>query len=320
MEIKLDTVNEKAITAKAVVIGCSHNNSECNHKIHPSTDAFFTIDILPKLEPDLCMDVTKDAVPEYLKNKFQLAILEFLPSDVYNLNKAAKVLFKIDGEMGWHHIKELVHDDGFIMVVGNSTSFGYRSFLANLKFLELAHSEDFKSSVILIPKNQNLTALEVKEQIQHLPQELQDSIHTAITQEFIPSQSNDFCKLNYVPSEVNAELVDTLNQYRSFMLFVPNFHLDEELCKEIDAADALIDVLLGNAPESSLDVHQSALTGERLGEIIKIGLNGRPISELIDRVGNTEPFNDFKVKYADIKQQRSAEENVDQSFNPGYNS
>lgn len=109
------------------------------------------------------MDITKHSVPDYLKNKFQLTILEFLPSDVYNLNKPSRALFKIDGEMGWQHIKELTHDDGFIMVVGNITSFCYRSSLANLKFLELAHSEDLKASVILIPKNQNLTASEVKE-------------------------------------------------------------------------------------------------------------------------------------------------------------
>ncbi|WP_133138041.1 hypothetical protein [Legionella rowbothamii] len=317
MDTKLDTVNEKASTTQAVVIGCSHNNSECDHKIHPSRDIFFTIDILPKLEPDLCMDITKHSVPDYLKNKFQLTILEFLPSDVYNLNKPSRALFKIDGEMGWQHIKELTHDDGFIMVVGNITSFCYRSSLANLKFLELAHSEDLKASVILIPKNQNLTASEVKEKILQLSPELRDSIQIATTQGFIPSQSNEFCKSNYVPSEVNAELIDHLNQYRCMLLFVPDFHLHEELLKEIDAADALIDVLLGNAVESSLDIHQSALNRERLGGIIKAALDDKPLSALIDKTGNADPFNDFKVKYTDIKQQCSAEEDVNQAFYSG---
>ncbi len=317
MNIKLDRVNERVITAKAVVIGCSHNNSQCDHKIHPSKDAFFTIDILSKLESDLCMDVTKDNVPDYLKNKFQLVILEFLPSDAYNLNKVSKALSNIDGEMGWHHIKELTHEDGFIMIVGNSINFSYRRSFANLKFIELAYSEDFQSSVILIPKNQDLTASEVKEQIQILPQELQDSIQAATTLGFIPSQSNDFCKLNYAPSEVNAELIDALNQYRSYIFFIPNFHLEEELCKEIDAADAVVDVLLGNIPESSLNIYHNILTGERLGEIIKVGLNNRPMSALIHKVDNVESFNDFKVSYAKMKQQGSEEAVVDQSFNPG---
>ncbi|WP_428411271.1 hypothetical protein [Legionella sp.] len=48
--------------------------------------------------------------------------------------------------------------------------------------------------------------------MQLLP-ELQDAIQSATTQKFIPSPANDFCKLNYVPSEVNAELIEHLNQY-----------------------------------------------------------------------------------------------------------
>jgi hypothetical protein len=313
MDIKLDTVNEKEITAQAVVIGCSHNNSECAHERHPSKDAFFTIDILPELEPDLCMDITKDAVPDYLKNKFQLTILEFLPFDAYNLSKASE----IDGVMGWHHIKELTHDDGFIMAVGNTSSFCFRSSLANVKFLELAHSEQLEVSVILISKNQNLTASEVKEQIQYLPQELQDSIQISITtQGFTPSQANDFCKRNYAPSEVNAELIDALNLYSCLILRTPPDHpCYDELCEHKHAADALIEVLLGNAPESSLEVHQSVLTSDPLGPVIEMGLKGRLISELINKVDNAEPFYTFKEKYAGIKQQD--EESIDQSFYPG---
>lgn len=101
------------------------------------------------------------------------------------------------------------------------------------------------------------------------------------------------------------------------LLFVPDFHLHEELLKEIDAADALIDVLLGNAVESSLDIHQSALNRERLGGIIKAALDDKPLSALIDKTGNADPFNDFKVKYTDIKQQCSAEEDVNQAFYSG---
>lgn len=315
MDIKLDTVNETS-TAKAVVIGCSHSNSDCEHKMHPSKDAFFTIDIMPKIEPDLCMDITKEAVPDALKNKFYLTILEFLPFDVYNLNKVSRAYMKIDGSIGWQHIKELTHDDGFIMVVGNAPNFCYRSSFANLKFLELAHSEDFKNTVVLIPKNQNLTALEVKEQIAQLPQELQDSIQCASTQGFIPSQAYDFCQLNYVPSEINAELIDNLNQFRCMAQCIPDFHLHEGLLNGIHAADALIDVLLGNAAESSLAAHQDALNSGPLEEIITITLNGKSLGELIDKGDKTESFNDFKDKYADIKQQRLAE-NVDPSFYPG---
>ena len=315
MEIKLDSSSPRNLsTAQAAVIGCSHSNNECDHQMHASTEAFFTIDIRSELEPDLCVDITKGSVPEDLKNKFQLTILEFLPFDVYNLNKASRAYFKIDGEVGWRNINELTHEDGFIMVVGNSTNFCYRSSLANLKFLELAQNEDFEASVILIPKNQNLTAAEVKEKIQNLPQELQDAIQIATTVKFQPLPSNDFCKLNYVPSKINAELIDILNQFHCVMQLIPNFYLDKELCKEIEAADALIEVLLGNAPESSLEAYQDALSGERLGDVIKSALGEKTISELIDTSNSARSFNEYKEKYAHIKQQHLAQDNAEDSF------
>lgn len=69
MKSKLETSeDENTISAKAVVIGCSHNNGKCDHKIHPGRKDFFTIDILPTIRPDLFMDITKQKVLGQVQN------------------------------------------------------------------------------------------------------------------------------------------------------------------------------------------------------------------------------------------------------------
>jgi hypothetical protein len=321
-KVDLSIKKENISTAQAVVIGCSHNDSKCDHKMHPSKEDFFTIDILQALKPDHTMDITKEQVPTYLKNKFKLTILEYLPYDVYNYSKESKKYWNIDGEMGLNNIRELTSDDGFIMVVGNSRDFRFRNSIASLNYLEIAHSEDFKRFVLLIPKNQNLSASEVMEQIQKMPKALQGSIQTATTQGFTPVKSIEYCKLNYTTSEKNKNLIDHLNLYwqarafekeykEHYNIFDFEFKFGYSRNEKLEAADALIAVLLGNSPESSLEAHLGALNNGELGKIVNHYLNGRPICALIDKTESKEHFNGFKKRYTDIKQQDSYQEKMD---------
>lgn len=316
MKSKIETSeNENTISAKAVVIGCSHNNGLCDHKIHPGRKDFFTIDILPSIKPDLCMDITIQEIPEYLKNKFQLTILEYLPYGVYNFSKEAKQYFNTDGAIGLNNALDMTGDGGFVMVVGNSRAFHFRNSVSRFKYLEIAHSPDFDSFVLLIPKNQNSSALEAMEQVKNLPQELQNSIHTATTQGYIPSKSIGFCELNYSTTEKNVALIDHLNLYRMtrqfeseykehYKIFGFEFKFGSSRNEKLKAVDALIAVLLGNAPESSLEAHKESLTNGRLERIINYHLKDRDICTLTCK---KKQFSELKERLTNLKHDQSIE-------------
>lgn len=209
---------------------------------------------------------------------------------------------------------ELTSDDGFIMVMGNSRAYSYRNSVANLNYLEIAKCPDSDNFVLLIPKNQNMSAAEVMQKIQSLPQVLQNSIQTAISNGYQPLNPVEYCKLNYTPCEKNKALIEHLSLYRvarsSLNEYIQHYNIlgfefvfGHSRNEKVEATDALIKVLLGNAPEASLIPHREALTKGTLGKIISHHLQGRPISALINNTENTKQHAEFKTRYTNIKQE-----------------
>ncbi len=122
-------------------------------------------------------------------------------------------------------------------------------------------------------------------------------------------------------SEKNMELIDHLNLYirvRSFEqeykeiynIFGVEFKFGYSRDEKIDAAESLIAVLLGNAPEASLDKHLDALNSGKLGKIVNYHLNGKRLNALIDKIESKEHLNEFKKRYTEVKQ-NSYEEKID---------
>ncbi len=313
---KRDVLPTSDITAQAVVIGCSHNNQNCNHDIHPSSQYFYTIDVSEALKPDCIMDITKDNIPTFLQNKFQLTILEYLPFDTYNYSPLSEKIMGINGQRGLDNSRELTSENGFIMVVGNSRNYRFRNSVANLNYLEIA-SSNAGNYVLLIPNNQNRSAPEVMQDIQNLPDALQQSISTATTQGYKPEEPLEFCKLNYHIKSSNEDFIDHLNHYIMLRSFQEEYKtrfniLGIELNfgysshQKISAANALIHVLLGNAPEESLAPHKPSLTNGVLGQILNFHLKGKNLSQLINESQVTESSlnrnttNDFKERFKNL--------------------
>ncbi|MCL9682593.1 hypothetical protein [Legionella maioricensis] len=279
---------------QALVIGCSHDNPHCSHnrETHPNSDDFYTIDINKDLNPDLHLDVVNDDIPENLVNNFKLTILEYLPSDVYNHNDLITQVTGSSGQRGLHNIRNMTDENGLIMVIGNRRSFQFRSSLANLNYIELAESEDKDSAVIIIPNNQSLSFEEVMEQVHELPSPLKNSITAATSTFFQPLEPHEFCKLNYTPSPENKEIITALNNYVTMRMFGKEyentvsflgfkFNFGYSRNEKMDAANALINVLLGNQPLESLELHKDALSNGRLKQLIKHHLHGNSIQNLI---------------------------------------
>jgi hypothetical protein len=69
-----------------VVIGCSHAPGYCEqHGVHDDEEKFYTIDINQEIQPDKCLDITQQSIPEELKNRFKICYAEGLPYFTYNL-------------------------------------------------------------------------------------------------------------------------------------------------------------------------------------------------------------------------------------------
>lgn len=299
---------------QAVVIGCSHDNQNCNHAIHPSREDFYTIDIDERIKPDLRLDITQGQAPENLQNKFKLTILECLPFYAYNHDDLMMQMTGQRGQNGWDNIRKITDENGFIMIVGNSTDFRFRSSLAGLNYLEIAEYKG-KPDIILIPNNQNLSVEEVKQHLDALPIPLKKSIEEATTSQRMvsPLEPTEFCKLNYKVSDVNKELITDLSTYISarsmgkeynttleFLGFKLNFGYSQD--DKINAADAMIQVLLGNQPPNSLIPHQEALANGTLGLLVKDHLNGRSLQSLIhppQQEGDMQQENQAQIAYGE---------------------
>lgn len=277
----LNQLCEEDILPEAVVIGCSHNYDNCDRKLHPSSKDFFTIDINPKMQPDLVLDITKDDIPQKFMNKFQLTILEYLPYYCYNYDFITDEGFGQNGQIGLENIRKITNDNGFIMFIGNPRIFRFRSSFNNLNYIEIAKSKiNDNPQVILIPNNQNLSFDEVNEQIELLPAPLKQSIQDAASHENnTPIPSTGFCTLNYTPSPKTAPLIKHLNSYissrlclddyiRKISLFGFQINFGYSRYEKMDAADTLIQVLLGNMDVESLRPHRNALSQGILGRLI----------------------------------------------------
>ncbi|QDP73250.1 hypothetical protein FOG18_12105 [Legionella israelensis] len=276
-------------TPQALVIGCSHDNPNCNHEIHPNNDDFYTIDIDENLNPDLHLNIVTDDIPENLIHNFRLVILEYLPYDVYNHNNIMSRVIGSSGQRGLDNIRSMTDANGLIMIAGNGRNFQFRNSLADLNYIELGESDD--STLIIIPNNQSLSFEEVREQINELPSPLQESINAA-TSRYQPLETNEFCKLNFKPSPENKDIINALNDYVTIRTFGKEYEntvnvfgftlkFGHSRNEKMDAANALINVLLGNQPLESLDLHKDALSNGRLKQLIKYHLHGNSIQNLI---------------------------------------
>lgn len=279
---------ESQITAQAVVVGCSHQNKDCDGLLHPATD-FHTIDIDPKLKADTTLDIVKDPLPEALNNRFKLTVLECLPFSAYNTDKMYPHYG--DGKEGWESIRKMTAPDGFILVVGNSRDLHCRTSLADLNYLEIGqlieHPDVF---ILLVPNNQTINTAEVLKQMEALPAPLKKSINDAITTKgYKPFEPGDFCKLNYHVSSKNEKLIDTLNRYRNYFSNQPpeagQFSLFGYRIlgytnqQKLDAITTLIAILIGNKELSAFAPYQPMLRYWPLSDIIGL----QKISDLIDR-------------------------------------
>jgi hypothetical protein len=282
----------------AAVIGCSHNYNGCNHVIHPTKDDFYTIDIDAQITPDLTHDITREDLPSELQGAFQLTILECLPYHCYNSDTIWQTI-GFDGQKGLENIRKITAPDGFIMVVGNSQEFRFRSSLGNLKFIEIAQS-DLDSKVILIPNNQLSNLEEINSQLENLPPVLKQSINAARENAYYSKlEPLAFCKLNYKPSARLSPIVEHLScyitvrsngdDYKSKISVLGNkFTFGFSRDEKIEAADALIQVLLGNKDVASLQPHYKALSQGRLGEMVSRYFSGPPNEAKVKQVLSSE--------------------------------
>ncbi|KTD83056.1 hypothetical protein [Legionella waltersii] len=282
--------NSKELTTPAVVIGCSHNNPDCNHEIHSSRDDFFTIDINGDLNPDLRLDIIQDEIPESLNNRFKLTILECLPYHAYNHDELYAQLTGFSGQRGLDNIRKMTDENGLIMIVGSSSNYRFRRSLASLKYLEIAENDE-GGSVLLVPNNQTLSVDEVQKQVDDLPGPLKASIEKARTRDR-PLRPTEFCQFNYQESDRNKALIVALDKYvsarmlgekytRRLNLLGTSINFGYSMNEKVDAADALMHVLLGNKPLDSLTPHQGPLSNGVLGRIVKNHLHGQPIQHFI---------------------------------------
>lgn len=320
-------MNEKKesslVTAQIAVIGCSNTNPSCDHNLHPSSDDFCCIDIDKTIQPDYHMDITKKDIPATLQKHFKLTVLEYLPYDVYNRDELKFKYLNIDGEKGMRNVINLTDENGFIMIVGNSRRVPFRKCVSQLNYMEIASAEDDTYDtyyVLLIPLNQKLTCSEVKEELLRLPEPLKKCIdYTVNNKGFHPSEPDDFCTLNFCPSEENKEMIRELNSYATIRGYGKKYNLSLNFIvkrydfgipkdEKIKAALQVINVLLGNDPVESLENHKRALNDGRLKKLMDRHLKGRPIEELICRPNLSDSSekvqnnnSSFKKRLNDIK-------------------
>ncbi|CDZ76851.1 hypothetical protein BN59_01127 [Legionella massiliensis] len=99
----------------------------------------------------------------------------------------------------------------------------------------------------------------------------------------------EFCKTNYQTSVKNEALTTGLSRYisersfqkeytTSFEIFGKEFNFGYSQDEKIQAAKALIQVLLGNKTFDTLAPHQGALSNGKLDSLVR----GQPIKKLID--------------------------------------
>lgn len=299
-------IHENKLPA-GVVIGCTHHYKGCEHELHPSEDLYYTIDINPDFKPDLCLNILAEGMPENLHHQFKLSILEYLPYDVYNFNPYIMHSTRINGQNGLNNVRQITDKNGFILIVGNKRDLVFRYSLAELKYFEIAYSQD-DLYILLIPNNQNLTASEALAELDKLPLELKKTIHTALSlsyknaqKPYNPLMIYDYCNLNYRIHNFNGPLIFDLIKYVVDMnqkeesgivirFFDHKINLGFGFTKEerLIAANILIHVLLGNMPlQSFTSSHLDALKSDGIFEIIQRHLGNKSIKDFIDTTART---------------------------------
>lgn len=196
---------------KGVVIGCSHNHIHCSKKDLHQPDAFYTIDINSKQNPDFTFDITEELPPGF-NNRFQLTLLEHLDCVAYNKSRfklvsiwgadkpgGEKIEMKttttcseeeqVKGEKGFKNIRAMTDTDGFILIVGSPRSACYRKSYNHLNYIE------FSSEIVLIPNNQEMSIQQIHDQIHNLDESLQNTINAVTNFKNIPVQDLKFCKI-----------------------------------------------------------------------------------------------------------------------------
>jgi hypothetical protein len=280
--------------AKAAVIGCSRNPIFCTKTLHPNDDDFVTIDINKKSNPHVNLDITTELLPELLKNRFVMTVLEYLPYDVYN---DSKIFTQHNGEKGFKNIWEMTKDDGFIAIFGTTRDLMFRKCLAKLNYLEIAKSKD-GVYVVLIAKDQRLNVEEVVKNFHNLPDNLLAGYKKKLELDnYRIINELSFCKSNYKITPKYANFIDSLSLYKEKRLFLEENYLKSltlfghhrcyfgySKVEKTEAVDTLISVLLGNTSEKSLLKYENVLKNGRLGEIIKYHLGKHGIDRLISPV------------------------------------
>ncbi len=162
-----------AFKGSAVVVGCSHGHTFCNKGLHQGEDVFFTIDRNGEETPDVIFDITKKELPEELRERFKLTLLECIDYTAYNASPDHQG--NDEGIQGFNNVWDMTSEDGFIVIVGcpPEKNFRERIVARNLKYIEL----DNDKASILIAKNQALNIHEITEQLENLDQPLKKSIH-----------------------------------------------------------------------------------------------------------------------------------------------
>ncbi|MDP1604743.1 MAG: hypothetical protein Q8M03_15935 [Legionella sp.] len=171
----------------AAVIGCTNTpnpHSDCgsgNRVLHANSDIFYSIDFNKDKQPDLVLDITGD-LPVFLKNRFQLVLIECVDIPVYNSRPPHK---------GFDNIWSMVEDNGFILFIGTPRWKNARDYLYSrkLRYIELG------AEGVLLPKNQHLTEEEINSTISQLPPELINTIKNASILYNSPVSEYVFCSL-----------------------------------------------------------------------------------------------------------------------------
>jgi len=139
----------------AVIIGCGRIHSGACKILHGDSKEFFTIDINNNnINPDLQLDITTPTLPDSLRGRFQITIMEGLPFFCYNQ----------DGDstnFGFKNILDITKENGFIVISACAPKREFRDCLKDLKYIEVT------SRIVFFSKNQSLSIDDIKLQFKN---------------------------------------------------------------------------------------------------------------------------------------------------------
>lgn len=133
--------NINEFSGNMVVVGCGHNASCLCHQ-HPP-DNFYTIDIEPGMEPDVCMSI-EDTLPEALTERFEICYAEALPRFVFEKD-------------GYTNLLNLLKKDGLLITfIYEKDPLNEILYSHHPVFFEIRTVLSMGARIMIIPKNPDM--------------------------------------------------------------------------------------------------------------------------------------------------------------------